>query len=400
MRITVVHKPSGKEVYYTVQRSAVGLRLVDAASSASGDADQVLQWEFVDWRQLWRGIGRHVGRYFGRWLYLIGFRGPGPSLYPVSIHFDGRNAKVIDRGSSHRLYLLERPLPIQQSWSWLTEQELQYGDFILWWEMTAGDRRPLQQRIPLERTSRFLIVFLLIGLIGVLLISLFTSVQSRMNVITRPTVTIFPPLTATATMTPTLTLTATASPTPTLTSTMTPMPTVVTVLDARDIAATFTPMPTPTLLPAQATQAAVRLICRDTLPLPLSQDLVDLGIKIEPACVKAGEYYWQLTKAEWLDEAKSNGLHHIFVYLQSDGPLDEKITMRWETDGCTREVKDATGANCPMYNAGFAYKVQVEGLPSEKVINLGLGTIDKRAWTIRTSFYLTFTKTLSTNQTD
>lgn len=398
MRITVVHKPSGEETSYTMRGGSARLRVVDAVPTSGGDLQQRLQWQFIDWRHLWQRAGRWLGHYIGPWLRWFGRGVSTPLTYPVVIRFDGRNVKVTDQGGPYRLYLLEQPLPLQQAWSWLSEQELQYGDFILWWEITPTDRRPLRQRVPLERTTRLLLPFLLVAAFFALGLLAWTTNQAREAVIKAPAVAVLPPLTATWTPCPTRTMTPPASPTPTAISTRTRSAPRVQSLDERDVAATFTPTVTPTLPPAKATKVAARFICRETTPLALDKALKDLHVEVKPACVISGEYYWRLTGAAWLDETASQGLHHVFVYLQSDQPLDEKITMRWETDACTREVKDASGTNCPMYNAGFAYQVRVEGLPSEQVINIGLGTVDKRDWTIRTTFHLTFTKTLYTYQ--
>jgi len=168
--------------------------------------------------------------------------------------------------------------------------------------------------------------------------------------------------------------------------------------DNRDVTTpTFTPTATPE--PAEATLAAAQVACTNTTPILLDLELRALDIYVAPTCVTVDDYYWQLTDVRWLDEAESNGLHHIFVEVVDENnkpAVGAHVVMRWETGDCTREVRDANGINCAMFNAGTVYTVQVDDLPSEQATNLGLGTYDERQLGIKTSYRLTFQKTKRT----
>ncbi len=393
MRLTVINQSTGSEAQHTLRWGrVVKIGPPRPAPTAAGQAEQLLVWAPGPWQKL------------GDWLWsrLRGRQTIVPA-YPLQIDFVEHAVQVTNLGSSQPLYLLDQALTPQQPWLWLPEQALRYGDFILFWEAERSWAVGWPwQRVPLERVSRSLLLWsiflvLILGLVGWLSLNQFWFRTARVE---SPTLTILPTLAATITETltitgtPTITVITTPTVTATPRSTPTPRPTVARVVAGADVAATFTPTPTLTLLPAAATQAAAALVCVPTTPVPLAAELIALKIKIEPACVRVGEAYWQVSAVDWLDEAESSGRHHVFVYLQSDQPLKETITMAWETGSCTRPIVDAAGANCSMHGAGLVYQLFVNGLPSEQVDNLGLGTIDKRDWAIRTSYVVTFTRTV------
>jgi len=129
-----------------------------------------------------------------------------------------------------------------------------------------------------------------------------------------------------------------------------------------------------------------------------------LLVTFKPACVRPGEQFWHLIEAKWLDVNESNGYHHVFVDL-----LDEnwqrvmqpptQFVMAWTTDQCGRYMQWESdpfgyGANCPMYAAGAAYTVYVEGLPSDMIEKIGLGSIDQRDWRMLTSYQFKFQRTI------
>ncbi len=47
-------------------------------------------------------------------------------------------------------------------------------------------------------------------------------------------------------------------------------------------------------------------------------------------------------------------------------------------------------ANFPMYNTLGSYAVSIPGLPSDRIIGLGLGTPEQPDFTIHTNFFLTY----------
>ncbi|MEZ4636672.1 MAG: hypothetical protein R2873_11490 [Caldilineaceae bacterium] len=79
--------------------------------------------------------------------------------------------------------------------------------------------------------------------------------------------------------------------------------------------------------------------------------------------------------------------------------VGQQVTIFWAGgDTIQTENKPAPeyASNYPMYKAGNAYNVKIEGLPSDVVQGLGLGTPgEHRFFTIHTSFLLTFQKTVA-----
>ncbi len=205
-----------------------------------------------------------------------------------------------------------------------------------------------------------------------------------------PQGTLRPTFTSTPAPTPTPTDTATATPTwtPSHTPTSTPTETAT---------ATATPTPRPrrqALIPA-ATSAPTP---RPTLP-PRSWDprLTTLGVRLEPAGVVPGQFYWRLVEARWANEAQSAGKHSIFVEVlnrQGARAVGQPVLLQWADGYVALLVQDRPapdwGVDFGMYNTLGSYAVTVGGGPSDRVVGMGLGTADAPNFTVHTSFYLVF----------
>lgn len=198
----------------------------------------------------------------------------------------------------------------------------------------------------------------------------------------RPTFTSTPSRTPTATntATPTSTWTPSPTPTPTATDTTTPTPTHRAWRPRR----TSTPTPTPTPRP--------------TLP-PRYWDprLTALGVRVEPAGVVPGQFYWRLVDARWADEAQSAGKHSIFVEVldtQGGRAVSQPVLLQWADGNTALLVEDRPppdwAVDFAMYNTLGSYAVSVGGAPSDRVVGMGLGTADAPNFTIHTCFYLIF----------
>ena len=125
--------------------------------------------------------------------------------------------------------------------------------------------------------------------------------------------------------------------------------------------------------------------------------LDQLGVRFSDASVGAGQQYWRLVDAYWTDEAQSGGKHHIYVeVLDENGNriVGQPVTVRWSDGATTGNTEDKTppdfAFNFQMYAAGYAYTVQVDGLPSDQLSGAGLGSIEMRNYGIHTSYYLTY----------
>jgi CRP-like cAMP-binding protein len=202
--------------------------------------------------------------------------------------------------------------------------------------------------------------------------------------------------TATYTPLPTDTPVPTDTPLPSPTPTDTPIPPTPTPVP------TNTPIPpTPTPRPAQPQPMPTVELRAAAASIVWDSRLDQLGVGIQPAHVAPEQPYWRLIEARWADEQQSKGQHHIYVnVLDESGKrvIGQPIKVSWREGSVTGTTEDKPETeysyNFPMYAAGNAYDVSVEGLPSDTVTGMGLGDIERRAWKIHTSFYLTFQRSV------
>lgn len=150
------------------------------------------------------------------------------------------------------------------------------------------------------------------------------------------------------------------------------------------------PAPAPAA-PAPAPAAARNLDAR----------LGALGVTISEANVAPGQPYWRVTEVIWHDEVQAEGRHSLLmdVFDENGGRIvGQNLKISWGGGSALIpvEAKPAPeyGANFAMFAAGHSYTVQVDGLPSDSVGSLGLGTIEKRDWTIHTEFLIKFQRAI------
>lgn len=209
-----------------------------------------------------------------------------------------------------------------------------------------------------------------------------------------PTYTPYPTQTAVPTSTPTETPIPTDTPVPP-TPTFTPVPPTAVVRVAAVVQQEEAPA-APEAEPEPEARSAPAVSSR-----AWDNRLNDLGVRVAEAGVAPGQQYWRLIEARWEDEAQAGGKHHIYVeVLDENGQriTGQPVTIFWGGGGDTvmTENKPAPefASNYPMYKAGNSYNVKVEGLPSDVIEGLGLGTPgDHRMYTIHTSFLLTYQRT-------
>lgn len=125
-----------------------------------------------------------------------------------------------------------------------------------------------------------------------------------------------------------------------------------------------------------------------------------LGVTLQEANVASGQQYWRLIDAHWADEAQSGGKHHIYVEtLDENGNrvVGQPIMVTWPEGALSGVTENKTppdyAYNFQMYAAGYAYTVNVDGMPSDRLSGAGLGSIEQRTYGIHTSYYLTFQRT-------
>jgi len=159
--------------------------------------------------------------------------------------------------------------------------------------------------------------------------------------------------------------------------------------------------PPETIAPAEAiapeTPAPLELPSGDEVEWDWRLDA--LNVAVEPAQVEAGLMYWKLVRAIYQGPGESNDTHQIVytVVNERNEPVEyQKVKQGW-SDGETEAITNERGeARIPLW-LGYApdrdecgaYSAWVEGLPSDRVVGLGLPA--KR----HVSFLLTWRRTLA-----
>jgi LysM repeat protein len=134
------------------------------------------------------------------------------------------------------------------------------------------------------------------------------------------------------------------------------------------------------------------------LPCVRLVTVAERGIQLRP-----GDRYWRLVRARWLNEEESRRDIQIHVDLLDEaGQRVFGDTVVFQDGGTTRVISERQDCcypwdypvKCPMYNVLCSYSAYVEGLPSDVVAGMGLGTPEHPDWTIHTGFILTFQRTV------
>lgn len=115
---------------------------------------------------------------------------------------------------------------------------------------------------------------------------------------------------------------------------------------------------------------------------PLDPRLAALNVRVESAQVKPGEPYWKLLRVEYQDPAQANGNHHLLYSLLDDKgkPVLVQRVFQGLANLQADSFTDAFGrAKIPMWEnfkpdqgETGPYSAWVAGLPSDKVIGLGM----------------------------
>lgn len=134
------------------------------------------------------------------------------------------------------------------------------------------------------------------------------------------------------------------------------------------------------------------------LPCVRLVTVANQGIQLRP-----GDRYWRLVKARWLSEEESRRDIQIYVDLLDEaGQRVFGETVVFENGGTQRVVSEPQSCcypwdypvKWPMFNVLCSYRAYVEGLPSDMMMGMGLGTPEHPDWTIHTGFVLTFQRTV------
>jgi len=134
------------------------------------------------------------------------------------------------------------------------------------------------------------------------------------------------------------------------------------------------------------------------LPCVRLVTVADRGMQPRP-----GERYWRLVKARWLSEEESRRDIQIHVDLLDEaGGRVYGESVVFENGGRHTVISEPQSCcypwdypvKWPMFGALCSYSAYVEGLPSDMVTGMGLGTPEHPDWTVHTGFVLTFQRTV------
>jgi len=201
--------------------------------------------------------------------------------------------------------------------------------------------------------------------------------------------------------------TATYTPFPTNTPIPTPTPTITPLPTATPTATPVPPTPVPIVFVQQVQAAAPEPVVQAAAaPVAPSRAwdgrLSQLGANVADASVAPGQPYYKLIEAKWENEEEGGGKHHIFVEVLDESGnriVGAPITIFWEGGSASGATEDKNppdyAYNYPMYMAGNAYGAKVEGLPSDVMQGMGLGTPEMPFHSIHTNTKLTFQRTIA-----
>lgn len=156
---------------------------------------------------------------------------------------------------------------------------------------------------------------------------------------------------------------------------------------------TSAPSPGPSNIPAVEWDPRL-----NQLPCVRLVTAANRGMGLQP-----GNRYWRLVKARWLSEEESRRDIQIHVDLLDEaGQRVYGERVAFENGGRYTVISEPQSCcypwdypvKWPMFNTLCSYSAYVEGLPSDMVMGMGLGTPEHPDWTIHTGFVLTFQRTV------
>lgn len=104
-----------------------------------------------------------------------------------------------------------------------------------------------------------------------------------------------------------------------------------------------------------------------------------LGVTVEPAAPKPGEWYWRLETATYYAPHEAGGRHHIFVRVDNstNEPMaNARVRVWWQDGASVIYTKSAPGwmgwyGDFAMYGTGYSIAPGAHGQPADVVHGLG-----------------------------
>jgi len=104
-----------------------------------------------------------------------------------------------------------------------------------------------------------------------------------------------------------------------------------------------------------------------------------------------------LVAVDWLPPEESGGRHHIYVELldeTGERAVGQTVEIQWPGGLAQIQAEgnkpEGEAVAFPQYGLLGSYAVQVQGLPSDKILGLGLGLLEDPVWAEHTCWYLVF----------
>ncbi len=191
------------------------------------------------------------------------------------------------------------------------------------------------------------------------------------------------------------------SPTPTMTAIPTSTPT-----ESPTATATSTPVPTATSTPRPPTPPTATPTRAPMYPTPVPRewdrrlDWFGDVVRMDEAQISSGEWYWRLIRTLWEEEC--GGRHHIYVEVLDENrnrSFGQTVVIEYgggphyEPYPYPDKLGEEYAFNYPMTALLGAYNVYIDGLPSDRIYGLGLGTRMDPYRKHHTCFLLTFQRT-------
>jgi CRP-like cAMP-binding protein len=129
--------------------------------------------------------------------------------------------------------------------------------------------------------------------------------------------------------------------------------------------------------------------------------LDSMRVQVTGVDVAPGQAFWRVAEVRWENEQEALGKHHIYVEMVDENGnrlVGQRAEVYWSggQEVLTTENKPAPefAANFPMYAVLGTYSLRGQGLPSESVVGMGMGTPELPAWKIHTNFFIKLQRTI------
>lgn len=332
---------------------------------------------------------------------------------------DRHNLLVTNLDGSTSVLLADRELRPNIPWVWSSGQDLRIGDHFALYHAGLSSAKTHGTTVSWNKLASSAFLALIAGFLLLSFFRLINSTNSRIHKMRQNSSAMATyAMTATRTSEATTTMTVTQQTIPLTTiQAPTPLP-ILPPLQAISVDVIQPSNSTETQTITSTIESGISEVAPTATPIletswlttevwagdVLQPSLLDaLEVDFVPAMIVRGQPFWHLQKVIWLNEAESNGRHHIYVDVRDKNGrrlVDKTVAVTWPNGSCARLTVERAndfdkpwsdfGADCAMFSAGRVYSVWIFGAPSDQLIGLGLGVPGNRDMPILTSYLLVF----------